>query len=111
MRESPGGERTHAMAELISEPIVAEAWSFDPRAIAFGAPPLPAAFSWRGERLVVAATRRVWNSAKTDRGDSYRDRHWFEFATDDGRIAIVYFDRHARRGKPPWWLYTIDRPA
>ena len=73
-----------------------------------GAPLLPRVFVWRANDLVVAQTTRTWTSNSVDRGDAYRDRHWFEFRTADGRLAVVYFDRHARRGQPRWWLYTIE---
>ena len=96
---------------LVSEPVAPRAESFDPAAIRLGAPPLPRAFDWRGDELVVAEHTRTWTSNKVDRGEAYRDRHWFEFRTPDGRLAVVYFDRHARRGRPSWWLYTIANAA
>ncbi len=99
---SVGGRR------LVSEPLEARATSFDPQAIATGAPSLPSAFGWRDEELVVGETMRSWNSNRFDRGEAYRDRHWFEFRTSNGRIATVYFDRYARRGRPRWWLYTLE---
>lgn len=72
-----------------------------------GEPSLPPAFEWDGTDLVVGEVRKTWRSLKDDRGDTYLKRHWFEFETADGRIAVVYFDRGARRGQPRWWLYTI----
>lgn len=81
---------------------------FDPAVMSHGEPALPEAFSYEGEQLVVKAVRKQWRSSKEDRGESYLKRHWFEFATGDDRVAVVYFDRGARRGHPRWYLYTIE---
>lgn len=72
------------------------------------APPVPRAFLWDDRRLRISAVIRSWRSTKTDRGDSYLTRHWFELNTADGATIEVYYDREARRGTPQWWLYTID---
>lgn len=74
-------------------------------------PSLPQEFDWNGERLVVVNVLCTWRSTKTDRGDVYLKRHWFEFALPDGRIATVYFDRAAKPGAPHWWLYAIEETA
>jgi Family of unknown function (DUF6504) len=71
-------------------------------------PSLPAAFTWREETLEVKTLRNTWRSTKTDRGDVYLKRNWFEFETPDGRIATVYYDRAAKRGTSPWSLYSIE---
>jgi hypothetical protein len=71
-------------------------------------PALPAAFEWRDEKLEVKATRKTWRTTKTDRGDVYLKRHWYEFETADGRVATVYYDRAAKRGTSPWSLYSIE---
>ncbi len=76
-----------------------------------GEPVLPDAFRWHDERLDVAEVIRTWRSTKADRGDVYLKRHWYEIALGDGRIAVIYFLRTARRGAPRWWLYTIATPA
>lgn len=81
--------------------------AFDADVMSRGEPSLPAAFAFDGDRLVVAKVRREWRSTKTDRGDVYLKRHWFEFVTPEGRVAVVYFDRGARRGQPRWFLYTL----
>lgn len=73
-------------------------------------PPLPNAFLFEGRELVIAAVLRSWRSTKTDRGDAYLKRHWFEVETTSGETAEIYFDREARRGSPKWWLFTIDEP-
>lgn len=69
---------------------------------------MPAAFVWEGETLTVNKVVRNWRSTKSDRGDNYLKRHWFELETAEGPRIEVYFDREARRGAPQWWLYTID---
>ena len=71
-------------------------------------PPVPRAFLWENRRLEVASVLRSWRSSKTDRGDTYLKRHWFELQTENGLRIVVYYDREARHGAPRWWLYTID---
>jgi hypothetical protein len=95
------------MSHFVSEPIDPVAGAFDPAAMSRGEPSLPPEFRWRRERLVVARVLRTWRSTKIDRGDTYLARHWFEIRIADERTAVVYFERHARAGKPRWWLYTI----
>ncbi|MGB8267957.1 MAG: DUF6504 family protein [Candidatus Velthaea sp.] len=95
-------------AQFVSEPIVAEADAFDPRAISAGEPALPPAFVWRERSLRVAAVRKTWRSLKEDRGEMYLKRHYFELELADGAVAVVYFQRQAKRGAARWFLYTID---
>ncbi|MDQ2858724.1 MAG: DUF6504 family protein [Candidatus Eremiobacteraeota bacterium] len=92
---------------FISEPLTADAMSFEPATIGHGEPALPSGFAWRDERLAVAHLLRTWRSTKEDRGETYLKRHWFEFELPDGRRATVYFDRQARRGSARWWLYAL----
>jgi hypothetical protein len=73
-----------------------------------GEPPLPSVFRWRNRELQVKSVSRTWRTMKEDRGDSYVKRHWFEFETADGRKAVVYFERQAKRGAPRWWLFTLE---
>jgi hypothetical protein len=79
----------------------------DTGAIGRGEPPLPRRFTWRDETLAVESIARTWRSTNTDRGDVYLARHWYALALEDGREAVVYFDRKARRGAATWWLYTL----
>jgi hypothetical protein len=71
-------------------------------------PPVPRAFQWGGRTLLIAAVLRRWRSTKTDRGDVYLKRHWYELGTDTGAKLEVYYDRESRPGASSWWLYTID---
>ena len=71
-------------------------------------PPVPRAFTWEARTLTITDVVRRWRSTKTDRGDSYLKRHWFELRTRDGATIEVYYDREARRGTARWTLYTID---
>jgi hypothetical protein len=87
---------------------IAPEGALDVAALAQGEPSLPAAFTFEGERLEVRDVRKTWRSTKDDRGDTYVKKHWFEFETGDGRIAVVYFDRGARKNAPRWWLYTLS---
>ncbi len=93
---------------FVSEPIVARAGAFDPETMALGEPGLPPEFAWRDDVLAVRSLRRTWRGTKVDRGDTYVKRHYFEFEAVDGRVAVVYFERQARRGEARWHLYTIE---
>ena len=96
------------MARFVSEALVASAEHVDTGAAGRGEPELPRAFGWGDDRLVVCDILRTWRSTKVDRGDAYLAKHWFELRLDDGRVAVVYFDRKSRREQPHWWLYTIS---
>ncbi len=82
--------------------------ALDADVLAQGEPSLPRAFTWEADRIEVGTLRKTWRSTKGDRGDSYVKKHWFEFETTDGRVAVVYFDRSARKNAPRWWLYTLS---
>jgi hypothetical protein len=94
--------------KFVSEEIVPTDGSFETSSMLRGEPSLPPEFTWRDETLTVGALRRTWRGLKEDRGDTYLKRHYFEFETGDGRVAVVYFERHARRGQPRWFLFTIE---
>ena len=91
---------------FVGKPLVPEG-ALDVAVLAQGEPSLPAAFRLGDERITVAELLRTWRSTKDDRGDTYVKKHWFEFITGDGRLAVAYFDRGARKGAPRWWLYTL----
>ncbi|HEX3368065.1 MAG TPA: DUF6504 family protein [Candidatus Cybelea sp.] len=95
------------MRRFVSAPIVAAANGFVTPPSG-SEPPVPRLFRWRERTLEVASVLRTWRSTKTDRGDVYLKRHWFELQTATGAKLEVYFDREARRGAPQWWLYAID---
>ncbi len=99
------------MAQFVSEPLTASADCIDTGALSRGEPPLPKEFGWRGERFVVREIVRTWRSTTTDRGDTNLARHWYELALEDGRAAVLYFDRTSRRDQPRWWLYTLSDAA
>ncbi|GAC1542992.1 MAG: hypothetical protein NVS3B16_08660 [Vulcanimicrobiaceae bacterium] len=92
---------------FVGAPLVPGAEFIAADALSRGEPPLPASFVWSGDTLQVRDVLRTWRSTTTDRGDTYLARHWYEVALADGRRAIVYFDRHAKRGRARWWLYTL----
>lgn len=71
-------------------------------------PPVPCAFLWDGRTLQITEVLRTWRSTKTDRGDVYLKRHWYELRTDTGAKLEVYYDRESPVGASAWWLYTID---
>ncbi len=70
-------------------------------------PPVPRVFLWGDRTLTVTAVVRAWRSTKSDRGDAYLKRHWFELATACGLQIEVYYDREARGNAAHWWLYTV----
>ena len=91
-----------------SEPLEPAAEALDTGAQSRGEPALPSVFTRRGERLTIAEVVRTWRSTNVDRGDAYLARHWYEVRAVDGRVAVLYFDRKARRGSARWWLYTLE---
>ena len=93
---------------FVSKPILPEGASVDEDALGRLEPALPVSFRFGDEQIVVKALRKTWRSTKTDRGDVYLKRHWFEFEASDGRVAVVYYDRGARKNQPRWFLYTIS---
>jgi hypothetical protein len=92
---------------FVSEALVPSEERLDSPALSRGEPALPQRFRWHGDELVIAAVRRTWRSTSTDRGDTYLARLWYETSLRDGRVAVIYFDRKSRGGRPHWWLYTI----
>jgi len=58
--------------------------------------------------LRISAVRKTWRSFKDDRGDTYVKRHYFEIELTDGAVAVVYFERQAKRNTARWFLYTLD---
>ncbi len=93
---------------FISEALKPVVESFDSAAMEHGEPGLPSAFTWREETLAIKSVVKVWRSMKEDRGDKYLARHWYEIEISDGRRFTIYFDRHAKVGKPRWWLYSLE---
>lgn len=97
------------MKRFVSRPIVPAGEGFITPASG-GEPPIPQAFLWENRTLVVSALIRSRRSTKSDRGDVYLKRHWYELELAGGGTIEVYYDRQARRGTAQWWLYTIDEP-
>ena len=95
------------MRKFVSRPIVPAGEGFVTPASGSEAP-VPRAFRWEDRTLEIVAVLRRWRSTKSDRGDTYLRRHWFELETTGGERIEVYYDREARRGAAVWWLYTID---
>lgn len=93
------------MRRFVSAPLVVLSEGFVTAADG-SAPPVPSAFSWRDGEFHVSAVLRSWRSTKSDRGEAYLKRHWFELQTSEGAKIEVYYDRESRRN--PWWLYTIE---
>ena len=93
---------------FVSQPIDPLDHAFDSDVMSHGEPSLPSGFRWGEDELRIGGVSRTWRSTKTDRGDVYLKRHWFECTLVDGRTAVLYFDRGARRGAPRWWLYSIE---
>jgi hypothetical protein len=92
---------------FVGEPLVPGTTFVNSSALSQGEPPLPTAFRWGTLELSVLEVLSTWRSTKTDRGDDYLAKHWYEIRTTGERRAVLYFDRKARAGRPRWWLYTI----
>ena len=93
---------------FVSEAIIPAGAFLDASGPLAGAPALPSSFRWHDTIIEIVAVRRAWRSTKTDRGDVYLKRHWYEVELADSRTAVIYFDRAAKRGTPPWSLYSIE---
>ena len=98
--------------QFISEPLVPEAGTADAAAMARGEPGLPHSFKWRGQTLLIREVVKAWKTnAPAGEGSAYLRRHWYTLLLTDGRTITVYCLRHARPGRPHWWLYTIHESA
>jgi hypothetical protein len=107
--ELPGRHnRLQTIVPFVSEAVTPLGSLFDAAGPLAGAPALPSTFRWRTDVLEIIAVVRAWRSTKTDRGDVYLKRHWYEVSLADSRTAVIYFDRGAKRGAARWWLYSLD---
>jgi hypothetical protein len=95
------------MRKFVSRPLVPSGDAFVTPASG-SEPPVPCAFMWGDRMLTIRTVVRTWRSGKTDRGDTYLKRHWFELRTTCGNTIEVYYDREVKRGAAQWWLYVID---
>ena len=94
---------------FVGEPIEPEADAFDPARLAMGEPDAPRRFRWRDRPFAVTTLLRRWRSFKTDRGEKYVDRHWFEVETESGEVMRLYCDRRPRTTERRWWLFSVQR--
>jgi hypothetical protein len=95
-------------ARFVGQALLPAATYLPSSALSRGEPPLPASFVWKTAELPVNERLTMWRSTKTDRGDDYLAKLWYEFKTSGDRVAVVYFDRKARPGRARWWLYSIS---
>lgn len=107
LENSSAGAGVTTVRRFVSEAIVPAGEGFV-TAASGSEPPVPRAFLWGSRKLSIAAVVRSWRSTKTDRGDAYLKRHWYELRATSGEKLEVYYDRESRRGAASWWLYTID---
>ena len=105
---------SHSEPELVSEPILPKAGSFDTAGMGRGEAGLPHVFTWRDVEYTVDKLITTWKSSgPSGCGETYLRRHWFEVVTTTGERMTLYCERQARHaGKPKsrWWLYTIVMP-
>lgn len=97
--------------ELISEPLLPLAGSFDTRAMGRGEPGLPTGFIWRERTYSIALVLETWKQSEREggSGELYLRRHYFRLRMDDGSIWTVYFVRQTPKSgnvKQRWFLYT-----
>jgi phosphoribosylglycinamide formyltransferase-1 len=99
------------LAELVSEPLEPDR-SFDPAAMATGAPGLPVKFRWSRGELVVAdilETGKSFGDCSHGSGERYLRRHWWRVRTGDGRIARIDFQRSGgSRPRARWRLVGFE---
>ncbi len=106
--------------QFVSEPIVPEKGAFSTELMAIGLASLPAAFTWRNRRYVIAESIGHEKKSSPEGGragnEVYLRRQEFTVRLDSGEIARLYIERHARRGasrtaaKHRWFMYTITGP-
>jgi hypothetical protein len=91
----------------VSAPIEPVAGRGDADALARGEPGVPAAFVWEGRRYDVASVLSRWKTMRTDRGEKYVARHWFEIELTSGETMRIYCERQPRARGSRWSLYTV----
>jgi len=100
-------------SDFVGDSITPVAGAADARAMAQGAPGLPARFIWRGREYQVAEVLKTWKElgpCTSGSPERYVRKHWFAVRTASGEEMEIYCDRQPRRGKSPkarWWLFTI----
>jgi hypothetical protein len=98
--------------ELISEPLLPLAGTFESTAMGRGEPGLPAGFTWRDRIYRIADVLSVWKASSREgggAGDLYLRRHCYELRMDDGSVWSIYFVRQTPKTgsvKRRWFLYT-----
>lgn len=103
-----------AASQFISEMIVPDPTSLDPRAMARGVPALPQQFTWRKRRYRVKAVVITWKDygdCRHGSGERYLRKHWFHIRTDDGTEMKLYFLRQpgaGRSARARWWIHSIE---
>ena len=107
------------MSELVSEPIVPQAGSFDTGAMGRGEPGLPAAFTWARTDLPHHAARvRVEGVSREGASRGRGSCICVGIATacwsTTGRSGSSKLTRQASPGQNPrrrWFLYALDSPT
>jgi hypothetical protein len=79
----------------------------DADALARGEPGPPAAFFWEGRRYEITRVASRWKTTRTDRGEKYVARHWFEVETASGETMRISCERRPRTRGARWSLYTV----
>ena len=95
---------------FISQPIQPVGEPVDLARMAIGEPGVPSRFTWGDQTIGLKAVLRTWKQTgrcKHGSPEMYVRKHWFEIATDDGRIMKIYFDRQPRQ-RSGWWLFSFQ---
>jgi len=103
--------------KFISEPITPEKGTFSPELMSSGLAALPAAFTWRNRRFVIAECISHEKISSPEGGrignEVYLRRQQFTVRLEGGQIAKIYIERRARPSRRPdsakqrWFLYTM----
>lgn len=97
--------------EFISEKIIPVKEKLDGSQSDIGEPFFPREFVWQKKTVKVDQILRKWKESSPCRmggNEKYIRRHWYEIATDHGRMKI-YFERQAT-GKSKaqrWRIYSL----
>jgi len=103
-----------ATPEFISEPIKLTGEFLGSDSAARGLVAVPAGFVWREReyRIVELLAKEKASSPEGGKAGNevYLRREYLTVLLDDGREAVIYFERQARLGQNPkqrWFIYTI----
>lgn len=99
------------MSDLFTSPFINEPIEPELSAPKGGLVSAPTAFTWRDQRFEIQSAQmsKGFGSDRTHNSpERYLDKQWFACQLNDGRTAMIYFERRSRGGRHRWWLYSLE---